>query len=474
MSGAKLKKTKIIATVSDRHCEPEFIRELYESGMNVVRINTAHQVPEQTIKVIENIRAVSENIGIMIDTKGPEIRTCLIDEDLQLLAGEEVAVSGDIDLKLDRKHFFVNYRAFADDIHVGARLLIDDGDIAMEVCRKADGFLFCKVENDGYIKSRKSVNVPSVNVQLPALSEKDIEYIHFSAKQGVDFIAHSFVRNSKDIIAIQEILDEHESPIKIIAKIENQQGVDNISGILNHAYGIMIARGDLAIEIPKEKIPILQKRLIKQCIVRRRLVITATQMLHSMINNPRPTRAEVSDVANAVYDGSDAVMLSGETAYGKYPVKAVQVMRDACMEVEENNKNYLDIPDYNINSEVSAYLCKAAVKASSALSAEAIVADSLTGKTIRNLAGFRGTAPILTICYNKALVRKLSLFYGVYGFYIEKVQSTRELFQKSFTKLRDGGYLNDDSRIVLIAGHFGISKHATHIEINDVKELLEL
>ena len=474
MPGPTQKNTKIIATISDRHCEPEFIRELYRNGMNVVRINTAHQGPEDTLKVIKNVREVSGNIGIIIDTKGPEVRTTDLEKDMEVKEGDIVNISGNQNLSIDGNVLFVNYVNFAVDVPTEARILIDDGDIALLVKGKKDGFLVCEVENEGFIKNRKSINVPSVHIDLPALSAKDIEYIHFSAKNDIDFIAHSFVRNSKDILAIKKILDSYESPIKVIAKIENQQGVDNIEDILDHAYGIMIARGDLAIEIPKEKIPPIQKYLIKRSIIKRRLVITATQMLHTMIENPRPTRAEVSDVANAVYDGSDAIMLSGETAYGKYPVESVKVMCDVCMEVEANKSNYLDIPDYNINSEVSAYLCKAAVKASVALKAKAIVSDTLTGKTIRNLAGFRGEVPILTVAYSQALVRKLSLFYGVYGFYIERVSSTRELFQKTFSTLVNKGRLEKDSRIVLLAGHFGKSTHATHIEINEVSELLKL
>ncbi|HOK51966.1 MAG TPA: pyruvate kinase, partial [Bacteroidales bacterium] len=314
-----MKKTKIIATISDRRCEPEFIRELYEEGMNVVRINTAHQSFEDAKRVIDNVRKVSDKIAILVDTKGPEIRTNGVVEVYEVRTGDRIVVRGSVDEPSHPGYIYVNYPEFVADVPVDSHILIDDGSLELIVREKDEHSLYCEVQNDGKIESRKSVNVPSVSFRLPSLSEKDKEFVKFCIQEDVDFIAHSFVRNKEDVLAIQQILDEHKSAIKIIAKIENQQGVDNIDEILDYVYGVMVARGDLAIEIPYEKIPGIQRMIISKCIARRKPVIVATQMLHSMIEHPRPTRAEVSDIANAIFSHTDAIMLSGETAYGKYP-----------------------------------------------------------------------------------------------------------------------------------------------------------
>ena len=266
-------------------------------------------------------------------------------------------------------------------------IMIDDGLVGLTVTAKDDSYLSCIVQNDGVIKKHKSINIPSVHVKLPALSEKDKGFIRFAAENNLDFIAHSFVRNKEDVLAVSEILGEMNSPIKIIAKIENSQGVENIDEILDHAYGIMVARGDLAVEVPTEKIPLIQKRIIETCVERRSPVIVATQMLHTMIESPRPTRAEVSDVANACLDHADALMLSGETANGKYPEEAVRTMAKVIKEVEEQKRNPLDVA-YSHENRIAAYLAKAAVKASMRLETQAIVADSQTGNSILELAAY--------------------------------------------------------------------------------------
>src|SRR6056297_2781923 len=379
-------KTKIVATISDRNADEAFIRSLYEEGMNVVRLNTAHQVPDQTLKVVEATRKVSDKIALLLDTKGPEVRTTQAAEDIHLSQGEEIRVEGNPGALSTPECIHLTYEKFADEVPEGSLVLIDDGEVELKVKRKEGNQLVCEVNNSGVVKSRKSVNVPNVTLSLPSVSEKDYNYIQFAIEHDLDFIAHSFVRSKEDVMAIQKILDEHNSKIKIIAKVENQQGVDNANEILDVAYGIMVARGDLGIEIPYEKIPGIQRALIDKCIERRKPVIVATQMLHTMIDNPRPTRAEVNDVASAIYSKADAVMLSGETASGNYPVESVRTMARIAQEVESSKEPFNDIESRVLNNKVTAYLCKSAVKAAIRLDAKAIIADTTSGRTIRSIA----------------------------------------------------------------------------------------
>ena len=323
-----LKHTKIVATVSDQRCDVAFVEALYKAGMNVVRLNTAHMMEEGLTRVVNNVRTVSDRIGILMDTKGPEVRTTTTvnKEPIPFKTGEIVKVIGNPDQETSHDCICVSYKNFVNDLAIGSDILIDDGDLEMKVTGKSGDCLLCEIQNDATLGSRKSVNVPGVRINLPSLTEKDRNNILWAIDHDLDFIAHSFVRNKQDVLDIQRILDERNSPIKIIAKIENQEGVDNIEEILEVAYGVMIARGDLGIEVPAEKIPGIQRMLIRKCVEVKKPVIVATQMLHSMINNPRPTRAEVTDIANAIYYRTDALMLSGETAYGKYPIEAVQTM----------------------------------------------------------------------------------------------------------------------------------------------------
>ena len=331
-----LKHTKIVATVSDQRCDVAFVEALYKAGMNVVRLNTAHMMEEGLTRVVNNVRTVSDRIGILMDTKGPEVRTTTTvnKEPIPFKTGEIVKVIGNPDQETSHDCICVSYKNFVNDLAIGSDILIDDGDLEMKVTGKSGDCLLCEIQNDATLGSRKSVNVPGVRINLPSLTEKDRNNILWAIDHDLDFIAHSFVRNKQDVLDIQRILDERNSPIKIIAKIENQEGVDNIEEILEVAYGVMIARGDLGIEVPAEKIPGIQRMLIRKCVEVKKPVIVATQMLHSMINNPRPTRAEVTDIANAIYYRTDALMLSGETAYGKYPIEAVQTMTKVAREAE--------------------------------------------------------------------------------------------------------------------------------------------
>ena len=333
------KKTKIVATVSDARCGVDFIQQLYDAGMNVVRLNTAHQGPEGMRRVINNVREVSSRIAILVDTKGPEVRTTACEAPIGFEKGDRVRIVGDPARPTTRECIAVTYTDFVRDMKVGVHILIDDGDLGLVVEEKTGEYVTCLVENAATLGSRKSVNVPGVRVNLPALTERDKANIQFAIDADVAFIAHSFVRSKEDVLEVRRLLDAAGSDIRIIAKIENQEGVDNIDEIIDVADGIMVARGDLGIEVPQEFIPGIQRRLVakairahKPVIVATQIkairahkpVIVATQMLQSMIKNPRPTRTEVTDIANAVYSRADALMLSGETAYGAYPVEAVQ------------------------------------------------------------------------------------------------------------------------------------------------------
>ncbi len=468
-----MKKTKIIATISNQMCDIPFLGRLHQAGMDVVRLNTAHQTPAEAMVVIDNVRKVSERIAIMVDTKGPEIRTTAAQSDIPVIAGDMLRVIGDRNGECVPGKICVNYDHFVDEMTVGDRILIDDGEVELEVREKNHGLLLCEVKNDGIIKGKKSINLPSVKIRnLPSLSEKDRTFVVFAAEQDIDFIAHSFVRSKDDVLAIQEILDAHRSSIKIIAKIENQEGVDNIDEILDHVYGVMVARGDLAIEIPAERIPIIQKRLVRKCIERRRPVIIATQMLQSMVTSPRPTRAEVSDVANACLDRTDAIMLSAETAYGRYPLEAVAMMTKIAEEIESSLSSFTDSP-YEAENSVTSYLAKAAVKASLRLRTKALVADSISGRTILSLAAYRGENPIFAQCYNKRVMRELALSYGVYAAYMPKDVSSHEFLNRALSRLVVEQDLDTESLITVLAGNFGSAYGASYVEISTVGNLLK-
>ncbi|MBO7440493.1 MAG: pyruvate kinase, partial [Bacteroidales bacterium] len=394
-------------------------------------------------------------------------RTTQAGDGFAVTEGEFVYFVGSLDKECGDGKIYVNRIGFENDVPFGKKILIDDGDIAFETVDRDENGLKCKVLNSGVVKSRKSVNVPGVPIKLPSLSEKDKKFIQLAIEEDITFIAHSFVRCKEDVICIQQILDESKSKIKIIAKIENQQGVDNIDEILDHAYGIMIARGDLGIEIEAERIPAIQKELNRKAIDHLKPVIVATQMLHTMINNPRPTRAEVSDVANAIYDGADAVMLSGETASGQYPVEAVKTMSKIAMEVEAiKEKLKENTHPVHVKSEISEFLCKNAVHASVELDARCIIADSFSGTTIRNLAAYRGAKPIYAMCYNENVVRELALSYGVVAHSVRLNRSADDFIQSSVSFVLNKQFAEIDDKVVLLAGSFGKGNSATLIEVN--------
>lgn len=465
------KRTKIVATISDKHCEAAFIKELYDAGMNVIRINSAHLDLEGALKIIKNTREVSDKIAILLDTKGPEIRTTICDNPIVLKKGSTINIIGDPAQKSSQKAIYVSYESFSSDIPLDSLILMDDGEIELRVLRKQGNALECTIENDAILGSRKSVNIPSVKILLPSLTEKDKTFIKMAVENKVDFIAHSFVRSKQDVIDVQEVLNSLNSTIKIIAKIENQEGVDNIDDILENVYGIMVARGDLGIEIPYEKIPGIQKMIITKCIITRKPVIVATQMLHSMITNPRPTRAEVSDIANAIYSQTDAIMLSGETANGKYPVEAVKTMTKVALEVEKNKEKFMNIPYLNVTGEISSYLAKVAVKTAFRIGARGIIADTVGGRTIRDMASYRGINLILAQCYSENTMRELALSYGVYTSLQVKKKSVDEFIHIALKDLTKTHNLKGDEIVVVLAGNFSGGTGFSFIEVGSVQYL---
>ena len=461
------KKTKIICTVAGNHCEVDFIRDLFESGMNVMRINSAHVTTEQAQQMVDNCRKVSDKIAILIDTKGPEVRLTSMEGSIEVRTDEIIEIHDDNTKPCRPGHLYTTDPKLSKDIPLGADILIDDGLVDLQVIDKREGTLVCSVRNDGVLKGRKSVNVPNVNIALPALTEKDKSFILWAIEADIDFIAHSFVRSREDLIEIQKILDEHNSPIKLISKIENHQGVDNLDSILSHCYGVMVARGDLGVEIPAELIPSIQRAIVRACRERKKPVIVATQMLQSMIENPRPTRAEVTDVANAIYQGADAIMLSGETASGKYPVEAVQTMKRIAIANEQNLGIDLELNLRKVVKPLSAVLARSLVSSTTELPVKAIIIDTITGRIGRYLSTFRPKIPIFAMCYQEHTMRELALVRGVYPMKFDRVKSKEEYVRNSTSMLIELGLISKGDLIGFIGGVYGeegAAQSATYLE----------
>ncbi len=468
-----MKKTKIVCTISDRNCDVEFISNLFKQGMNIARINSAHVTPESAQIVVDNIRKVSDNIAILVDTKGPEVRLTAMEpeEGFTLLTGETIEIFNDINGICTKKALFTNCSTFVDNVPLGARVLIDDGETALKVIEKTTKKLVCKAESSTRIKGKKSVNVPNVTIDLPAVSEKDYKFIVWSVEANIDFIAHSFVRNKEDLMAVQKILNEnaHLSPTgsahqKIISKIENQEGIDNLDEILDYSYGIMIARGDLGVEIPAERIPKIQKMIASTCRERKRPVIIATQMLHSMIDNPRPTRAEVTDVANAIMQSTDCVMLSGETANGKFPLAAVNTMATIAKEAEID-VHVKDIELQKVSHPLAEVLSKSLVGATKRLPIKAIIIDTNTGRTARYLSAFRPDVPIYAFCYQEHVKRELAASFGVHAYAAKKTHSKNEFRNIAFPTLIEEGLVQPGDLVGIIGGNYVSEEGANYMEI---------
>ena len=470
-----MKKTKIVCSISDRRCEVDFLRKLFFAGMNVVRMNTAHATPDGIRTIIRNTREVSPHLALLIDTKGPEVRTTNVEQPITYKKGDVVKIFGRPEMDTTHDIVNVSYTDFTKCVGKGAHILFDDGLLDMLVMEQVGPMLVAQVQNDGVLGAHKSVNVPGVHIDLPALTEKDKKNINLAIDEDIDFIAHSFVRSADDVMAVQKMLDERGSDIKIISKIENQEGVDNIDEIIDASYGIMIARGDLGIEVPLEQIPGIQRTIMHKCEQKKKPVIVATQMLHTMINNPRPTRAEVTDIANAISSRTDALMLSGETASGKYPLEAVQTMAAIAEQAEQDRMNSDDF-DIPLSSTCSQreFLAHTAIESTRKLGVAGIIAASESGQTARDIAAFRGPTPVLAICYNnEKTMRWLNLSYGVIPIYQKKHLSSLFLFVAALRMLLQKGYIKNDDKIAYLGGSIGGRGGATFLEINRVSQVFD-
>ena len=418
---------------------------------------------------------MSPHLALLIDTKGPEVRTTNVEQPITYKKGDVVKIFGRPEMDTTHDIVNVSYTDFTKCVGKGAHILFDDGLLDMLVMEQVGPMLVAQVQNDGVLGAHKSVNVPGVHIDLPALTEKDKKNINLAIDEDIDFIAHSFVRSADDVMAVQKMLDERGSDIKIISKIENQEGVDNIDEIIDASYGIMIARGDLGIEVPLEQIPGIQRTIMHKCEQKKKPVIVATQMLHTMIDNPRPTRAEVTDIANAIYSRTDALMLSGETASGKYPLEAVQTMAAIAEQAEQDRMNSDDF-DIPLSSTCSQreFLAHTAIESTRKLGVAGIIAASESGQTARDIAAFRGPTPVLAICYNnEKTMRWLNLSYGVIPIYQKKHLSSLFLFVAALRMLLQKGYIKKDDKIAYLGGSIGGRGGATFLEINRVSQVFD-
>lgn len=466
------KFTKIIATISDKQCDVEFLRSLAAAGMNVVRVNSAHLDEAGMARIVANTREASDSLAVMLDTKGPEVRTTPNDEGapITFAEGDRVELVGDPDSATTRGRICVTYRDIAADIAPGRHVIIDDGELEFEVESVEGAVARLRATNTGTLGSRKTVNIPGVELRLPAVSERDRRMIAAADRLDVDFVAHSFVRSAEDVLAVQAVLDNLGSSMKIVSKIENQQGVDNFDAILEASYGIMIARGDLGIEVAAERIPGIQTALVRKCISAHKPVIVATQMLHSMIEHPRPTRAEVSDVANAVYQQADAVMLSGETAAGRYPREAVETMARIAHEVEGSLVNTSVVPEMS-DRRVTSFLSRQAVISEQKLGTKAILTEAYRGLTARFIASYRGSVPIIAVCYNRHVQRWLTLSYGVTAYYLgDDARRDRPRLVDAVRQLVADGLVNPLDRVAYLSG---TDSGATSLRIDTLVNLCE-
>lgn len=454
-----LRKTKIVCTLGPATEDDAILRAMIQAGMNVARLNFSHGTYEGHAQNIRRIRALSAElhtpVGIMLDTKGPEIRLKIFRDHRVTLQKGQLFTLCTGDVEGDAEHVSITYADLPADVQPGTTILIDDGLVGLTVEAVSKTEIQCRVNNGGVISDRKGINVPDANLSMPFISRKDREDILFGIQENVDFIAASFTRTEEDILAIRKLLtDNGGKGISIIAKIENMQGVQNIDSILAVSDGVMVARGDLGVEIPLEQIPIIQKMIIRKAYSRGKQIITATQMLDSMIKNPRPTRAEATDVANAIYDGTGAIMLSGETAAGLYPVEAVRTMAriaqvaEASIDYVQRFRDSVPRPSANITNAISHACCTSAQD----LNATAIVTVTKTGFTAKMLSRFRPGCPIIACAPVERVVRQLCLSWGITPLLIEEVTDTDELFERAVDAGIDAGLLHKDDLIVMTAG----------------------
>ena len=454
-----MRKTKIICTVGPASETEDILSGIIEAGMNVSRHNFSHGDHAEhkvRIEMVQNLaKKHNKHIAVMLDTKGPEIRTGKFEpKKVELQAGAEFTVYAGGDVIGDTTKCSVTYEGLANDVKPGDTILIDDGLVGLTVVSVEGNAVKCKVQNTGFVATHKGVNVPGVSIKLPALTEKDKSDLIFGCKMGVNIVAASFIRKAADVEAIREILAANGgSDIQIFSKIENQEGVDNIDSIIEASDGIMVARGDLGVEIPMENLPAVQKMIIAKCNEAGKAVITATQMLDSMMRNPRPTRAEVSDVANAILDGTDAIMLSGESANGDWPVQSVQTMAKIALETEKQlsyetcvSKAKKHIP------AIAGVISRGACNAANELKASAIISSTQSGATAMRISQCRPDCPIIAVTPNERVAKSLALYSGVYPIVAEEMKSTDEIMQRSVKVAQSHGFVKEGETVVVAAG----------------------
>ena len=454
-----MRKTKIVATLGPACDKVETLVQLLEAGLDVARLNFSHGSHEEHKRRLDNLRQAMARTGkraaVLLDTKGPEIRTgALKREPIYLKDGARLILTTH-PVVGDEERISVTYRHLPQDVYPGAKILIDDGLIEAQVEQVKGEDIFLRIINGGELRGHKGVNVPGVSIKLPGITLKDTEDIRFGLREGIDFIAASFVRKAADVLEIRKVVEQEGcEDVQIIAKIENQEGLDNLDDILDVADGVMVARGDLGVEVPAEDVPLIQKMIIEKCNRRGKVVITATQMLDSMQRNPRPTRAEVADVANAILDGTDAVMLSGETAIGKYPVEAVRTMARIAERTEQDLKytEWLAKQSDGSGKTIADSISQAVSKAALDLNASAILTPTESGYTARLISKYRPKAPIVAITPHERVARKLTLCWGVYPLVTKAAQSTDEMLELTVAEALKSGYIHYGDLVVITAG----------------------
>ena len=459
-----MKRTKIICTMGPATNDREVVRQLAMNGMDVARFNFSHGDHEEQKGRADLVKSVREELGkpiaLLLDTKGPEIRTGVLKEHkkIALSDGQQFTLTTQ-EIEGDEQRVSITYEGLPEDVSAGSRILIDDGLIELEVVSSEGTEIVCKVLNGGELGERKGVNVPNVKVKLPGITEKDRQDILFGIEQGFDFIAASFVRTADVIREIRTLLDENGGQqIAIIAKIENAEGIENIEEIIKEADGIMVARGDMGVEIPFIKLPEIRKTLIRKCVARGKYVITATQMLESMTTAPRPTRAEISDVANAVYDGTSAVMLSAESAAGKYPVESVKALDAICTEAENNGEftalhEYIEAHSVKDKNAIRGSICKAAKEIAAEVGAKAIIVESATGRVARAMVHFRPEVPVIAVVTSQLVCRKLCLNWGVTALIGEEKRTSDAITKQAMEKALSTGLVHKGDTVVVLSSN---------------------
>lgn len=471
-----MRKTKIICTIGPASESEERLRELMLAGMNVARFNFSHGTHEEQKAKYERVLKVRKELGLpvatMLDTKGPEIRLRDFEGGkVELRAGETFTLTTE-EIMGTAQRATISYKNLKNDISVGTTLLIDDGLIELEVEKISGEDIICRVINGGFVSNHKGVNVPGAILSMPYISDADMEDILFGIKEGYELIAASFVRSKEDIYELRKILQEHGSDMKIIAKIENMQGIENLEEILEASDGVMVARGDMGVEIPMEEVPVLQKKMIKMANAQGKHVITATQMLESMINHPRPTRAEATDIANAIYDGTTAIMLSGESAAGKYPVEAVKTMARIAESAEKDidYRSRMRRNDEGDKSEITNAIAYATCSAAMDLNAAAIITVTMSGYTAEAISRFKPSCPIISCAVNERVCDQLNLLWGVNPLLIKKEESSEELFADAVIAAKEAGYVNTGDIVVITAGvPLGITGTTNMIHVVEVE-----